>query len=107
VAGQQLQDQEGGDGVAGVLDPTQHAQHVLYVRGFEELQTAIFDEGDIPAGEFDLKLIAVVAGTEQHRLMLQIDARLAMLQDALDHIIDLCCLVGRDDELRSLAGALV
>ena len=47
--------------------------------GFEELEATIFDERDAPAGEFDLKLIAVVAGTEQHRLPLQVDARLAML----------------------------
>jgi hypothetical protein len=77
------------------------------VGGFEELQATVFDERDAPAGEFDLKLVAVVAGAKQHRLPLQVDARFAVLQDALDHIISLRQLIGRDDKGRPLAGRLV
>jgi hypothetical protein len=44
---------------------------------------------------------------KQHRLPLQVDARFAVLQDALDHIISLRQLIGRDDKGRPLAGRLV
>src|SRR5258707_15528576 len=82
--GQQLQDTECRDGVTGVLDPAKNAKHILDVRRFEELQSAVFDEGDTPGGEFDLKLIAVLAGTEQHRLPFQVHAALARLEAAPD-----------------------
>jgi hypothetical protein len=102
-----LHDPERRYGVPGVLEPAQDTQQVLNVGDFQELQTAVFDERDAPAGEFDLKLIAVVAGTEQRRLPLQVDARLAMLQDTLDDIVDLSRLIRGDDELRSFTRRFV
>jgi hypothetical protein len=49
----------------------------------------------------------MVARTEQNRLLLQIDARLAMLQNALDDIVDLRHLIGGNHQLRSLAGRFI
>ena len=104
---QQLQHPKSGDGVSWVLDPTEYAQHVLDMRRFKELQPAVFDKGDAAAREFDLKLIAVVARAEQHRLSFQGNACLAVLQDMLDHVLDLRDLIGRRDQLWPLPRWLV
>jgi hypothetical protein len=54
------------------------------MRRFKEFQSAIFDKGDATASELNLKLIAVVARAEQHRLSFQVNSCLPMLQDTLD-----------------------
>ncbi len=70
-AGEKLQHAEAGDPVARILGEAQHRQHVLDVGGVEEFQAAIFDEGDVAAGELDLELGRVMGGAEEHRLRLQ------------------------------------
>jgi hypothetical protein len=75
---QQLQHAEAGDGVSRVLDPAQHAQHILDMGRLKELQPAVFDERDAAAREFDLELVAMVARAEQHSLSFQVNACLAV-----------------------------
>jgi hypothetical protein len=55
------------------------------MRGFEEFEAAELDEGDAPAGEFQLQRGAVVRGAEQHGLALERHALLAPGQDLLGH----------------------
>jgi hypothetical protein len=74
------------------------------MRRLKEFEPALFDERDPPAREFDLELVAMVAGTEQHRLSLQVNACFAVLQDTLNDVLDLCRFVGRRGKLRPLSG---
>ena len=53
------------------------------MRGFEKLQTAVFDERDVSSCELNLELRAMVGGTEQDCLALEIDAGFTVLQDAV------------------------
>ena len=78
-AGQQLHDAETGDPVARIFRPAQERQHILDVRGFEELQAAEFHERNVAAGQFDFERAGVVRGAEQHRLRLERDARASRL----------------------------
>ena len=90
-AGDELQEPEAGDAIARVLGKAEAGEHVLDVGGVEEFQPAIFDEGDVPAGQLQLKAGAVMRGAEEHGLALQEHPGLAVLEDALD---DRACLVG-------------
>jgi hypothetical protein len=58
-----------------------------------ERQPAIFDEWYVAAREFDLKLVSMMARAEQHSLSLQVNTCLAVLQDTLDDVLDLCRFV--------------
>ena len=49
----------------------------------------------------------MVARAEQYRLSFQVDTCLAVLQDMLDDILDLCRFVRRQDQLRPLPGWLM
>ena len=51
--------------------------------GFEKLQAAVLDEGDISSCELNLKLGAMVGGTEQDCLALEIDTGFTVLQNLL------------------------
>jgi hypothetical protein len=98
--GQQLQHAEGGDAIPWVLGEAQHGQHVLDMRGIEELQPAELDERNVAARQLDLQRAAVVRGAEQHRLRLKQRSRLALLQHPLADIIGLLRLVADRHELR-------
>jgi hypothetical protein len=78
-AREQLQHAETGDRVSWVLNPAQDTEHVLDMCCLKELQPAILHERDTAAPEFNLELIAVVAGTEQYALSFQGNACLAVL----------------------------
>ena len=99
----QLEHAKARDAVARILGPAQHRQHILDVRGLEELQAAELDERNVAPSEFDLELPRVVRGAEQHRLLAQFHARLAVRQDALDHELDLRRLVGHHGDHRPAA----
>ena len=99
-ARQQLQHAKAGDAVARVLDEAQQRQHVLDVRGIEEFQPAELDEGDVAAGQLDLQRAAMRGRAEQHRLLLQQRAFLAVRQHLLDDVAGLVGLVAHGDELR-------
>ena len=60
-------------------------QHVLHVRGLEELQPAVLHERDVAAGQLELERVAVVAGAEQHGLVAQRRRPLAVLEHAVAH----------------------
>jgi hypothetical protein len=106
-AWQELQHAERGDGVSRVLDPSQYAQHIFDMSRLKELQPAVLYEWGTAAPEFNLELVAMVARTEQHSLSFQVNACLAVLQDTLNDVLDLCCFIGRYDRLRSFPGGLV
>ena len=95
------------DAVARVLDEAQHRQQILDVGGVEEFEPAELDERDVAPGQLDLERAAVVRRAEQHRLLLQPGAGLAVLEDALGDVSRLIRFVAHRDELRPLAGAAV
>ena len=78
MPGQKLQHAEAGDAVARVLGEAQQRQHVLDVGGIEKLEPAELDEGNVAPGQLDFELAAVVRGAEQHRLLLERNAGLAV-----------------------------
>ena len=82
----QLQYPEGRDGVSRVVRPAQHGEQVLDVGSLEKLEAAVLHEGNVPAQELDLERVAVVRASEQHRLALQQQAGLAVLQDPADDV---------------------
>ena len=59
----------------------------------EEFEAAEFDERNVAAGQLDLQRAAVMRGAEQHRLLLQRRADLAVLQHPLDDVARLVGLV--------------
>ena len=79
--GQELQDAEGGESVARVFGPAEDCQHILDMRRLEEAQPAILDVGYVAAGQLQLQGGAVAGGAEQHRLVAQAEAGLAVGQD--------------------------
>ena len=70
-AGQQLQQPEPAHLVARVLGNAQECQHVLHMRGFEELDAAPFLERDATRTELDLEIGAHVPGAHEHRDLVQ------------------------------------
>ena len=80
---EQLEDAEPADLVEGVLQDPEQRQRVLDVRGLHELEAAVLDEGDVAAGQLQLEHVAVVAGTEEDRLLAEGSALLAVLEDLL------------------------
>src|SRR6266511_863073 len=89
----QLQDPEPAHLVERVLQDAEQREDVLHVRGLHELQAAVLDERDVPAGQLDLQEVAVVAGAEQHGLAAEWHAPFAMLQDPAAHLVALLGLV--------------
>ena len=103
-AGHQMHQPKARDAVARVFDEAQQRQHVLDVRGVEKFQPAELDEGDVAPGQLDFERAAVARGAEQHRLLLQARAGLAILQHALDDVAGLVGLVAHGDQLRLCGG---
>ena len=97
---QELENAKPGDMVARVLGEAQERHQVLDVRGFEKLQPAIFDEGDVAPRQLDLERPAVMRGAEEHRLRLEQVARLAVGEHAVDDVARLVALGRHGDELR-------
>ena len=63
------------------------------MRGFEELQSAVFNEWNIPPAQFDFQRIAVMGRSKQNRLFSQRDPGFMMFQHAFDDVIALLILV--------------
>ena len=91
------------DLVARVLEDAQEREHVLHVRGLEELDAAPFLERDAAGRELDLEVGAHVAGPEEHGHLAQRHALLVQLQDAIHHEARLRLLVVRGHEPGLLA----
>ena len=81
--------------VARILEHAQERQHVLHVRGLEELEPAPLVEGDVAGGELDLQVGAHIAGAEEHGHLAQRDALLVQLEDAVHDEARLLLLVLR------------
>ncbi len=99
-AAQELQDAKPRHLVARVLGPAQDCQHVLDVRGLEELQAAVLDERNVAPGELDLERVAVVRRPHQNRLVAQQEPFLASLEDHLGDHLGLARLVLDGDQKR-------
>jgi hypothetical protein len=67
--------------VARILEDAEKGEHVLDVRGLEELETAPLVEGDVAGRELDLEIGAVVARAEQHRDLSQRCPLFVQLED--------------------------
>ena len=91
--------------MAWVLRPAQQRQQVLDVRGFEELQAAELEVGDVASHQFQLERGAVVRGAEQHGLTFQRDALFALREHLVGHPGGLLGVVEQADQRRALAGA--
>ena len=102
-AGNQLEDAQAGDVVARVFRPAEDGKHVLDVAGFEELEAAELDEGNVPPDELDLELAGVVRRAKEDGLVAQFHARFAVGEDALDHEVDLSDLVRDHRQERATA----
>jgi hypothetical protein len=98
--GQQVQYAEASDTVAWILDEPQQCKHVLDVRRVEEFETAEFHERDIAAGEFDFQRSAVRGRAEEYSLLLEEGSFLAVLENPLDDVARLVCLVAHGDQPR-------
>ena len=61
-------------------------RQVFHVGRLDELQPAVFHEGDVPSRQFDLERVGVVPGAEQDRLVPQCDPCLAALQHEVAHV---------------------
>ena len=92
-AGQQLQQAKAGDAVARVFDEAQQRQHVLDVRGIEELQAAELDERNVAAGELDLQRAAMARTCGTAPPAASAACRLAVRQHLLDDVARLVGLV--------------
>ena len=99
-AGQQLQDPEGGHAVARVLGQAQEREQILDVRRLDELQAAELDERDVAPPELQLEPGAVMPGAEQHRLLAQLEASLAVSEHLLHDIVDLLVFARHRNQAR-------
>ena len=99
-AGHELQESEPRHLVSRIVRETKCREQVLHVRGLEVAQTSVLDEGDPSPGEFDLEVGTVVRRSKQHRLLLQGDALLVELEDAIGDRLRLVAFVSAVDEQR-------
>ncbi len=66
--------------VPGVVEQPEQRQQVLHMGGFEEAEPAVLHVGDVATGELELEEVGVPSGPEQHRLLAQVDALVAMTE---------------------------
>ena len=66
---------------------------------FEKFEASVFDERDTTTGQFELELRAVARAPEKHRLRLQRDAGLTILEHLLGDISRLLGSVADRDQL--------
>src|SRR6476469_1576100 len=83
------------------------ARNILDMRGFEEFETAEFDERDIAARELEFERSAMVRCAKEYRLCLECDAGLALLQDFSGDIAGLIDFVAHVHQSRALGGSAV
>ena len=69
------------------------------MRGLDEAQAAVLVERDVAPREFELERHRVVLRAEQHALVLEQRALLAVLEDAVGDPVGLLGLVSAGDEL--------
>ena len=89
----QLQHAEPAHLVERVLQHPQQRQRVLHVRGLQELQPAVLHERDVAPRQLHLEQVRVMRRAEQHGLLLERHALLAMPQHAPAHEVALLGLV--------------
>src|SRR5689334_605641 len=94
----ELQQAKGAGHIARVLRQSQVRQRVFYVRRFEELQSAVLDEGDISTRKLDLQRIRMMSRSKQNRLFLQVDPGFQVFENFFDDEVGLLILVDERDE---------
>ena len=93
-----MQDTECRDRIPRVLDPAQHAEHVLDVRRLQELEPTILHEGNVAAAEFDLEQGRMMPGAHKDCLPLQVDPLLPLREHLLYDVLGLRLLVPHGHE---------
>jgi hypothetical protein len=93
-----------GQLVAGIVEDPQEGEQVLHVGALEEPQPSVLDERDVAPGQLELKPVAVVPGAEQHGLLVEGNAALAVLEHAVAHEARLGQLVDARGEGGPAAG---
>jgi hypothetical protein len=73
-AGQQLDRSKPCNPVPRVLAPPQDTEHIFDVGCFQEFEAAILHERNVASGQLNLKLGAMVRGSEQNSLAFQRNA---------------------------------
>ncbi len=104
---EQQQHAEPADLVRWVAADAKGRDEVLDVRGVEESQAAVLHERDVAPGELELEQVSVVAGSEQHGLLLELHPLLARREHALAHRVGLRDFVSRLDELGPRAAVAI
>ena len=92
-AGDQREDSHAGDDVFGVFRQPQKAERVLHMGRLDELESAVLVERDVPPGEFDFQVHAMMRRPKQHGLLLQFEAVLPVFEDAVDEVLGLFVFV--------------
>jgi len=106
-AGDEAEHAQAGHGVARVLGEAQKRHEVFDVRHLDEAQPAVLVKGDVAARELHLQRHRMVLGAEQHGLLLELRALLAVLQDARAEPLRLLVVVAAGGEhWAAAAGAL-
>ena len=95
-----MQDPKADNTIARVLDEAQQRQHILDVCGIQKFQPAELHERNVATSQLDLQRTAMRRCPEQHRLMLELIAFLAVCQDLLDDVTRLIRFVTNGNELR-------
>ena len=103
-AGQKLQRPLCGDAILRIVGPAQDRQKILYMRGLEKFQAAVFHVRNIAAHQLQFEQIAVMRAAKQHRLVAQLNALLARRKHSLDHVLRLGEFVDDADQSRVGAG---
>jgi hypothetical protein len=101
--GQQLDDTETGDAIAGIFCPAQARQNVFHMCAFQELEPPELYEWNAAQRQFNLQSRAVMARTEQNGLIFQCTADFPVLKDPLYDIACLFSFVRNSDEKGTFA----
>ena len=69
-----------GELIGRIVEDAQQGEEVFDMRGLEIFQPPVFHIGDVASGELEFEPVGVVAGSEQHGLLAQIDASLTGIE---------------------------
>src|SRR5437667_12247031 len=85
-----------------ILSPAQHAQHILNMGRFQELESSVLDERDTSPSQFQLELRAMAGAAKQYSLRSQGDAGLSIFEHGFRRVTCLVGLITNRNKLRLL-----
>ena len=92
-SGYQLQHSKTCEIIPRVLRPAKNTNQIFDMRGLEKLQPPVFHERDVALAELDFEHVGVVGGAHQHGLVVQGNARFALLEHPFYYIVRLRLLI--------------